>query len=431
MSSVLETPTFAAPRSAAESAAARARVQALPLDQLNPADVQGFVDDTVGFALERLRREAPVHRSHSPIEGMGDYWSVTRYKDIMAVDTNHAVFSSDWTHGGITLIDQVGEQQLPMFIAMDQPKHDDQRKAVSPIVAPSNLNNWNDLIRERTIRVLESLPRNETFDWVDKVSIELTTFMLATLFDFPLEDRRLLTFWSDIATANKATNPDAPEPEVRMAELRNMLGYFMRLWNERVNAPPKTDLISMLAHSPATRNMGPQEFMGNLVLLIVGGNDTTRNSMTGGLLALHQFPAEMAKLRANPALIDSLVPEIIRWQTPLAYMRRTALQDTELAGQQIRKGDKLAMWYLSGNRDDAAIAEPDRFIVDRERPRQHLAFGFGIHRCVGNRLAELQLKILWEELLARFPVIEVVGEPTRVRSAFVRGFTKLPVRIPG
>jgi len=431
MSSVLETPAFAVPRSASESAAARARVQALPLQQLNPADVQGFVDDTVGFTLERLRREAPVHRSHSPIEGMGDYWSVTRYKDIMAVDTNHAVFSSDWTHGGITLVDQVGEQQLPMFIAMDQPKHDDQRKAVSPIVAPSNLNNWNDLIRERTIRVLESLPRNETFDWVDKVSIELTTFMLATLFDFPLEDRRLLTFWSDIATANKATNPDAPEPEVRMAELRNMLGYFMRLWNERVNAPPRTDLISMLAHSPATRNMGPQEFMGNLVLLIVGGNDTTRNSMTGGLLALHQFPQEMAKLRANPALIDSLVPEIIRWQTPLAYMRRTALQDTELAGQQIRKGDKLAMWYLSGNRDDAAIAEPDRFIVDRERPRQHLSFGFGIHRCVGNRLAELQLKILWEELLARFPVIEVVGEPTRVRSAFVRGFTKLPVRIPG
>ena len=431
MSSVLETPAFALPRSAVQAAAERARIQALPLDQLNPADVQGFVDDTVGFTLERLRREAPVHRSRSPIEGIGDYWSVTRYKDIMAVDTNHAVFSSEWTHGGITLVDQVGEQQLPMFIAMDQPKHDDQRKAVSPIVAPSNLNNWNDLIRERTIRVLESLPRNETFDWVDKVSIELTTFMLATLFDFPLEDRRLLTFWSDIATANKATNPDAPEPEVRMAELRNMLGYFMRLWNERVNEPPKTDLISMLAHSPATRNMGPQEFMGNLVLLIVGGNDTTRNSMTGGLLALHQFPEEMAKLRANPALIDSLVPEIIRWQTPLAYMRRTALQDTELAGQQIRKGDKLAMWYLSGNRDDAAIPEPDRFIVDRERPRQHLSFGFGIHRCVGNRLAELQLKILWEELLARFPVIEVVGEPVRVRSPFVRGFTKLAVRIPG
>ena len=418
--------------SAAESIAnkARAEAAALPLDQLDPSNPQLFVDDTVGYTFERLRREDPVHRTHSPI--FGDYWSVTKYKDIMHVDTNHGIYSSDWSRGGITLTDfPPGEQQLQMFIAMDPPRHDEQRKAVSPIVAPANLNNWQDLIRERTCKVLDGLPRNETFDWVDKVSIELTTLMLATLFDFPIEDRRLLTHWSDIATANKLVNPDAPEPEVRMAELRKMLGYFTRLWNERVNEPPRTDLISMLAHGPATRNMGPAEFMGNLVLLIVGGNDTTRNSMTGGLLALHRHPQEFAKLRANPALIDSLVPEIIRWQTPLAFMRRTAVEDAELGGKQIRKGDKLAMWYLSGNRDEEAIDEPNRFIIDRARPRQHLSFGFGIHRCVGNRLAELQLKILWEELLRRFPVIEVMGEPIRVRSPFVRGFTRLPVRIPG
>ena len=413
-------------------AAARARIQATPLAELNPADAQEFVDDTVGLIFDRLRREDPVHRSHSPVPGIGDYWSVTRYQDIMAVDTNHAVYSSDYVKGGITLMDfPPGEQQLQMFIAMDPPKHDEQRKAVSTIVAPANLNNWQDLIRQRTCKVLDGLPRNETFDWVDRVSIELTTAMLATLFDFPFEDRHLLTHWSDMATSNKATNPDAPEPEVRMAELRKMLGYFTRLWNERINAPPRTDLVSMLAHGPATRNMGPMELMGNLVLLIVGGNDTTRNSMTGGLLALHHHPAQMAKLRANPGLIDSLVPEIIRWQTPLAYMRRTALQDAELAGKLIKKGDKLAMWYLSGNRDEAAIEQPDQFIIDRARPRQHLSFGFGIHRCVGNRLAELQLKILWEELLQRFAVIEVMGEPTRVRSAFVRGFSKLPVRLPG
>ena len=413
-------------------AAARARIQATPLHQLNPADAQEFVDDTVGLIFDRLRREDPVHKSHSPVPGMGDYWSVTRYQDIMAVDTNHAVYSSDYVKGGITLMDfPPGEQQLQMFIAMDPPKHDEQRKAVSTIVAPANLNNWQDLIRQRTCKVLDGLPRNETFDWVDRVSIELTTAMLATLFEFPFEDRHLLTHWSDMATSNKATNPDAPEPEVRMAELRKMLGYFTRLWNERINAPPRTDLVSMLAHGPATRNMGPMELMGNLVLLIVGGNDTTRNSMTGGLLALHHHPAQMAKLRANPGLIDSLVPEIIRWQTPLAYMRRTALQDAELAGKLIKKGDKLAMWYLSGNRDEAAIEQPDQFIIDRARPRQHLSFGFGIHRCVGNRLAELQLKILWEELLKRFAVIEVMGEPTRVRSAFVRGFSKLPVRLPG
>ena len=424
--------TSTAAPSSMSADAIRARIQATPLNQLDPADTQGFVDDTVGYTFERLRREDPVHRSHSPVPGMGDYWSVTRYQDIMTVDTNPTVFSSDFAKGGITLMDfPPGEQQLQMFIAMDPPKHDEQRKAVSTIVAPSNLTNWQSLIRERTCMVLDSLPRNETFDWVDKVSIELTTYMLATLFDFPLEDRRLLTHWSDMATSNKSTNPDAPEPEVRMGELKKMLGYFTKLWNERVNEPPRTDLISMLAHGPATRNMGPMEYMGNLVLLIVGGNDTTRNSMTGGLLALSNNPAEMAKLRANPALIDSLVPEIIRWQTPLAYMRRTATQDTELGGKQIKKGDKLAMWYLSGNRDETMIDEPNRFIVDRARPRQHLSFGFGIHRCVGNRLAELQLKILWEEILKRFPVIEVMGEPTRVRSAFVRGFTHLPVRIPG
>jgi cytochrome P450 len=410
-------------------AAAHARTAVLPLAELNPADPQGFVDDTVGYVFERLRREDPVHRSHSPIPGIDTYWSVTRYRDIMQVDTSHNIYSSE---DGITLMDfpPDDEQKLQMFIAMDPPKHDEQRKAVSSIVAPANLNNWQDLIRQRTGRVLDSLPRNETFNWVDLVSIELTTYMLATLLDFPVEDRRLLTHWSDISTANKLTNPDAPEPEVRMAELRKMLQYFTRLWNERINAPPRTDLISMLAHGPATRNMGPAQFMGNLVLLIVGGNDTTRNSMTGGLLALHDHPQEMAKLRADPGLVDSLVPEIIRWQTPLAYMRRTALVDTELGGKQIRRGDKLAMWYLSGNRDESAIPEPNHFIVDRERPRQHLSFGFGIHRCVGNRLAELQLKILWEELLRRFEAIEVVGEPTRIRSSFVRGFSHLPVRIP-
>jgi cytochrome P450 len=230
---------------------------------------------------------------------------------------------------------------------------------------------------------------------------------------------------------NKLVNPEALGPQERMAELGKMLAYFTKLWNERVNAPPRTDLVSMLAHGAATRNMDPMEFMGNLVLLIVGGNDTTRNSMTGGLLALHDNPDQWAKLRANPALVDSLVPEIIRWQTPLAYMRRTARQDFELGGKTIRAGDKVAMWYLSGNRDETAIENPDRFIIDRARPRNHLSFGFGIHRCVGNRLAELQLKILWEEILKRFPVIEVMGPPTRVKSAFVRGFTSLQVRIPG
>ena len=409
-------------------AAARAEAFSMPIDQIDPGTPAYFENDTAGHYFERLRRDDPVHQCNSAL--YGSYWSITRFQDIMHVDMNHNIFSSDWSNGGIGIMDVPSEQKLQMFISMDPPQHDVQRKAVSPIVAPGNLANMEGLIRERTCKVLDDLPRGETFDWVDRVSIELTTLMLATLFDFPLEERRLLTHWSDVATSIKSIDPRALSPEERMAELQKMAGYFTKLWNERVNVPPRFDLISMLAHNPATRNMSPREFMGNLVLLIVGGNDTTRNSMTGGLLALHDNPAEWAKLRANPALVESMVSEIIRWQTPLAHMRRTAMQDTELAGKQIKKGDKVVMWYLSGNRDEDAIPNASQFIIDRPRVRQHLSFGFGIHRCVGNRLAEMQLRILWEEILKRFPTIEVVGEPVRVRSPFVRGFTELLVRIP-
>jgi cytochrome P450 len=260
------------------------------------------------------------------------------------------------------------------------------------------------------------------------VSIELTTMTLATLFDFPWEDRRKLTRWSDVATANEESGIIESQ-EQRRAELYECLEYFTALWNERVNEPPKGDLISMLAHGESTRNMDPMEYLGNLVLLIVGGNDTTRNTITGSVLALSQNPKEYAKLRANQDLIPSMVSETIRWQTPLAHMRRNAKRDTLLGGKKIKEGDKVVMWYVSGNRDEDVIPNADSYIIDRANVRHHLAFGFGIHRCVGNRLAELQLKIIWEEILKRFSRIEVTGEPRRVRSSFVKGYETLPVRI--
>jgi cytochrome P450 len=399
---------------------------AIPLDDIDPSNPELFQNNTMHEYFERLRLEEPVHYCKSSM--FGPYWSVTKFNDIMQVETNPQIFSSD---GNITIMDSNAAASLPMFIAMDPPKHDEQRKVVSPIVAPDNLAKLEGLIRERTARTLDSLPINEPFDWVELVSINLTTQMLATLFDFPWEDRAKLTYWSDVVTTLVGAGIIDSE-EQRMQELVECAQYMTRLWNERVNAPPKNDLLSMMAHNEATRDMTPEEFLGNLVLLIVGGNDTTRNSMTGGVLALNENPDEYRKLSANPALIGSMVSETIRWQTPLAHMRRTAMQDTELGGKTIHKGDKVIMWYVSGNRDSDAIANADSFIIDRANPRHHLSFGFGIHRCVGNRLAEMQLRIVWEELLKRWPnpmQIEVLGEPVRVPSPFVKGYEALSIRI--
>ena len=404
--------------------AARERAYSMPLEDIKPADPELFRSDTLWPYFERLRKEDPVHLAVD--DEFGPYWSVTKYNDIMAVDTNHQVFSSEHS---ITIGDQDEDFQLPMFIAMDPPKHDAQRKTVSPIVSPHNLMNLEPIIRTRAAEILDELDIGEEFNWVDKVSIELTTMTLATLFDFPWEDRRKLTRWSDVATASTDSGIIESEDQ-RRAELFECVDYFLKLWDQRINAPPQNDLISMLAHGESTKNMDRMEYLGNLILLIVGGNDTTRNTISGSILALNQNPDQFAKLRANPGLIPNMVSETIRWQTPLAYMRRTAVQDFELNGKSIKKGEKVLMWYVSGNRDEEVIPEPNRYNIERERARQHLSFGFGIHRCVGNRLAELQLKVIWEEILKRFPTIEVTGEPRRVYSSFVKGYEHLPVRIP-
>ena len=411
---------------------ARARAYGMPLEQIDPSDPGLYRSDTWQPYLERLRKEDPVHWSVSPDKDVGSFWSITRYHDIVAVDTNHQVFSSE---PAIGLQNPREDFQLPMFIAMDPPKHDEQRKTVSPIVAPAHLTQLEPVIRERAMKILDDLPIGEEFDWVDKVSIELTTMTLATLFDFPWDDRRKLTRWSDIATAAPetgimgTTDPEEHEQRAR-AELFECVDYFTRLWNERVNAPPRSDLISMLAHGESTRNMDRMEYLGNLILLIVGGNDTTRNTISGSIYALNQNPDQDRILRSNPDLIPNMVSETIRWQTPLAHMRRTAKRDFEFGEKLIKKGDKVAMWFISGNRDETVIERPNDFWIERPRPRQHLSFGFGIHRCVGNRLAELQLKIIWEEILKRFGRIEVVGPPRRVFSSFVHGYEYLPVVIP-
>ena len=387
----------------------------------NLANPHLFSSDTLWPWFKRLREEDPVHYCRDSM--FGPYWSVTRYEDIMKVDTSHDIYSSEPM---ITVGDMQEDFQLSMFIAMDRPKHDEQRAVVNPVVRGDQLRNFEPLIRERTREVLDSLPIGEEFNWVDKVSIELTTRMLATLFDFPFEDRAKLTRWSDVATAIPGMGIIEDEDQ-RRAELLECLGVFTELWNERVKEEPKGDFISMLAHGSATQEMDPFEYLGNIILLIVGGNDTSRNSMTASVLCQNLFPDQFEKLKANPELIPSMVAETIRWQTPLAYMRRTAKEDTILGGKQIKKGDKVLMWYVSGNRDDSHFENPDDYIIDRRNVRSHLSFGFGIHRCMGNSVGEMQLRILWEEILERFDRIEVVGDAVRVPSSFVRGYASLPV----
>ncbi|HLI66063.1 MAG TPA: cytochrome P450 [Caulobacteraceae bacterium] len=406
---------------------ARERAYSTPLEDYHPGDPELFRTNTHWPWFERLRAEEPVHWCRE--SEFGPYWSVTKYADIMTVDTNHGVFSSESALGGITIRDTNPDLRRPSFIAMDPPKHDAQRKTVSPVVSPANLANLEPIIRERAAKILDELPIGETFDWVDKVSIELTTQMLATLFDFPFEERRKLTYWSDVATVFPAPGQLVESEEEKNEVLLGCLDTFLGLWAEREKLPPRGDLISMMAHGDATKDMDKRMFLGNLVLLIVGGNDTTRNSISGGLLALNENPDQYDKLRADHGLITSMVPEIIRWQTPLAHMRRTATADMQIGDKTIKAGDKVVMWYVSGNRDEEAIENPNAFIIDRERPRQHLSFGFGIHRCVGNRLAEMQLKVVWEEILKRFERIEVMAEPVRVRSSFIKGYESMPVRI--
>lgn len=407
------------------------QLQKAPLDELrdiDPSELSRFADSSIHPLMERLRHDAPVHYCEdSPY---GPYWSITKHRDIIEIEALPAIYSSDSARGGISIIDasEALDQQLSMrnFISMDPPEHTARRRTVSPAFNPSEMQRLSDDIRRRTCDVLDSLPQNNDFNWVEQVSVALTRDMLAILFDYPWEERHKLIEWSDVITSFDMIEN---QPEQRMAMIFEMATAFHKLWDERSKSAPKPDLLSMMIHSDSMGQMDAQEFLGNMALLIVGGNDTTRNSMSAIIAGFNQYPEEWQKILDDETLIPNAASELIRWQSPIAHMRRTVTEDTEFRGHQFRAGDKIILWYVSANRDEAMFEDGERLLVDRGNARRHLSFGYGVHRCVGARLAELQIQILLTEMRARNLMPKLIGEVERAENSFISGITNLPVRI--
>ncbi len=399
------------------------------LEDLNPSELSRFADGSVHEVMTRLREEAPIHYcKDSPY---GPYWSITKHRDIIEIEAVPAIYSSDTANGGISILDAnqaLEDSAMESFIAMDPPKHTAKRRTVAPAFSPSEIERLSASIRERTSELLDTLPRDEEFNWVKQVSVALTRDMLAILFDYPWEERDNLITWSDAITSFEMIEN---QPQERMALIFQMATSFHRLWDERSNAEPAPDLLSMMIHSDALGQMDAKEFLGNMALLIVGGNDTTRNSMSAIIAGFNQYPEEWQKILDDESLIPNAASELIRWQSPVAHMRRTVVEDTEFRGHQFRKGDKVILWYVSGNRDEAVFENGERVSIERDNARRHISFGYGVHRCVGARLAELQIQVLLSEMRKRRLMPQLVGPIGRAENSFISGITELPVRIDG
>jgi linalool 8-monooxygenase len=374
---------------------------------------------------------------------------VTKYDDIQFVSKNPGQFSSDGKLGGITLpsdemirnrmkedgIEIVeGEaaegnlfQSGTSMIMMDPPHHVQNRRVVAPGFTPQKLDDLTPRIQERAREILCNIEGKDEVEFISSVAAELPIQMLAELFGIDQELRHKLFEWSNIIIGGD--DPDiVVSPEQVRTAIMELVTFGMEQYEQR-KEKPGNDLISMLVHTKVNgQPVDLGDYLSTLLLLVVAGNETTRNSISGGILALSENPEEKRKLLEDPSLIPAAVDEIIRWVHPVIYMRRTATEDTMIGEQAVKKGDKLALWYMSGNRDEDKWEDPFVFNVSRQGTR-HLSFGYGQHLCIGWRLAEIQLRVLLEELLIRYPNIAVKGEVNRMKTNFLNSIKSMQVTL--
>ncbi len=403
-----------------------ADADAIQLATLDVSRPERFQAETHWPYFARLRRDEPVHFCpHSPY---GPYWSITRYDDIVAIEANHRQFSSD---GNVIIGDVPPEfDATRAFVTSDPPVHTRERRAVAPAVSRDRVARLEAQARAQIAALFEQLPRGEAFNWVERVANELTTQMIANVFDFPWEQRHRLAYWAEVVLTSPQAGALVTTWEERDAIIGDYRSAMLEMWHSRARESTREDILATLARNPDTASLtdDPARLIG-LITLMASANEAARGALSACVVAFSRFPVEWDRLRADRTLVANAAAEIIRWQTPISHMRRTATEDVEFGGRVIRKGDRVVMWYCSANRDEGHFEAADHLQITRANARGHLAFGAGIHRCLGSHVAEMQLRVLLEELLARFPRPAVVGTPRRTASNFSAAYEDVVVRL--
>ncbi|MFI6661586.1 cytochrome P450 [Streptomyces sp. NPDC050523] len=435
----MTSPTVpAVPTTRAELRAALA--EPLAIEQVDLANLDNFADGITPWRMfHTLRHEDPVHWQPEEAPNSG-FWAVTRHADIAAVDRDPATFTST----RFVNLEEVDEDQIKKrasILEMDGVRHRALRSVIQRQFGASVINSYGDFLRGLTAKTLDAALAKGSFDFVADVSADFPINVLARLLDVPPEDNQQLIDWGNRIIGN--TDPDYADVLLHSEESEKyrdlpfrspasieVFEYGRELARQR-RGGEGTDLVSKLVNTMPRDGvpLSAQDFDNYFLLLVVAGNETTRHTITHSMLALLQHPEQLARLKDDPSLIPTAVEEFLRWASPVYHFRRTATRDVELGGKQVREGDKVVMWYASGNRDEQVFGNPYDFDVAREN-NDHVTFGKGSpHLCLGNLLARTEIRIMFEELIPRLADIRLTGDVPRVRSNFVNGIKKLPVEV--